>query len=796
MPKKFFTIQLTVWVVTVLVLLFVNKGSLSAVPQTFIVTNTNDSGAGSLRQAIEDANNNGISTEMDTIAFNILGSDVHTIELASELPTLIQRVTIDGYSQTGAVANTATSPNPFNGTLKIEIKGNPESEYCLNLTGESNQSIIKGLSAYNCGAAGIKVSADSVMVHGNYFGVKADGVTPADAENERGVWLVYGSGNKVGGINPEERNIIAGYSAVTGGFSTGGDSNTEVYGNYFGIGKDGVTDLGTSLPVSLNADVTFGGTAASERNVVSGGRVCNMIITGGSNTVQGNYIGTDYTGTVNSSISNGCGINFVTQGAIGNLIGGVEVNQGNVIKGIGLAGVSLQEMVVTKYNINLSPTKNAVLGNSISDINFTPLANTSISETTSIPSNLGIDMIKTTESSDPPDFLPEAIENVGPNQNDSGDADTGANGLINHPLLKSAQQVGNQLTIIYDLDVADSPSDTYRVEFFANNQPSAFGYGPGEIYLGASTTATNGTNKTATLTVSGDFTNKLLSATTTAIDNTTSSGFGATSEFSKNISIASDVDVDADGASNAIENAAPNSGDGNNDGIQDSEQAIVTSYKTESSDVYVTLVSNGCSENGEATYVNPDSLETKDEGHQYPYGLTDFTLYCSHEDTADIAIYIHKDDDAAKYTARKYSQGSNSFSPLANANITKETVGNSVAIKLAYIIKDGSNVDADGSANGIIVDPVGLAVESSGVLANTGILTGFAMLVGVAMLGGVLYTYRDYRRHKKPLLEISPESARSYTYWHHLRIVSIPLLRYRLQIRVEKRQTMPSNGIS
>lgn len=733
---------------------------------------------------------------MDTIEFDISGSDVHTIELASELPTLIQRVTIDGYSQTGAVANTATSPNPFNGTLKIEIKGNPESEYCLNLTGESNQSIIKGLSAYNCGAAGIKVSADSVMVHGNYFGVKADGVTPADAENERGVWLVYGSGNKVGGINPEERNIIAGYSAVTGGFSVLNNSDTQVYGNYFGLGKDGVTDLGTSLPVLLNADVTFGGTAASERNVVSGGRVCNMIITGGSNTVQGNYIGTDYTGTVNSSISNGCGINFVTQGAIGNLIGGVEVNQGNVIKGIGLAGVSLQEMVVTKYNINLSPTKNAVLGNSISDINFTPLANTSISETTSIPSNLGIDMIKTTDSSDPPDFLPEAIENVGPNQNDLGDADTGANGLINHPVIKTAQQVGNLLTITYDLDATDSPSNTYRVEFFANNHPSVFGYGPGEIYLGASTTATNGTNKTATLTVGGDFTNKLLSATTTAIDNTTDSGFGATSEFSKNISIASDVDTDADGASNAIENAAPNSGDGNNDGIQDSEQATVTSYKTDSSDIYVTLASSGCSENGEVIHVDPNSIQTKDEGHQYPYGLTDFTLYCSHEVTANLTIYIHKDDDPTKYTPRKYSKSSNNFSPLANANVTKKTVGTSVAIKLAYSVKDGSSADADGAANGIIVDPVGLANESGGVLANTGILAGFSMFVGFVMLGGAIYTFRDYRRHKKPLQEISPDFARSYTYWHHLRVVSIPLLRYRLQVKVEKRQIIPSNGIS
>src|SRR5690606_7960036 len=97
-------------------------------------------------------------------------------------------------------------------------------------------------------------------------------------------------------------------------------------------------------------------------------------------------------------------------------------------------------------------------------------------------SNLGIDHAMYTDSNG--DFLPDGFENRGPNPNDSGDTDDGPNGFINYPVLKTAQQVGNQLTITYDLDAADSPSDTYRIEFFANNERSIFGYGPGETYLG------------------------------------------------------------------------------------------------------------------------------------------------------------------------------------------------------------------------------------------------------------------------------------------------------------------------
>src|SRR5438309_6942945 len=76
---------------------------------TFTVTSTTDSGAGSLRQAILDANAN---AGADTIAFSIGGGGLQTITLASSLPAITDTVTLDGTTQPG-----------FSGTPLIVLSG-------------------------------------------------------------------------------------------------------------------------------------------------------------------------------------------------------------------------------------------------------------------------------------------------------------------------------------------------------------------------------------------------------------------------------------------------------------------------------------------------------------------------------------------------------------------------------------------------------------------------------------------------------------------------------------------------
>src|SRR5262245_45407421 len=90
------------------------------VASTFTVTNTNDSGSGSLRQAITDANNH---AGADTINFNISGGGVHTIKPDSTLPAITSPVTIDGYSQPGSSANSRGPTLGDNSVHLIEIDG-------------------------------------------------------------------------------------------------------------------------------------------------------------------------------------------------------------------------------------------------------------------------------------------------------------------------------------------------------------------------------------------------------------------------------------------------------------------------------------------------------------------------------------------------------------------------------------------------------------------------------------------------------------------------------------------------
>src|SRR5207245_7441898 len=93
-------IRLKIALTAVMLVLALSTGALA---NTFTVTNTNDTGTGSLRQAITDANN---QSGLDTIDFNIPGTGVRTITPATSLPNITDAVIIDGSTQPGASANT------------------------------------------------------------------------------------------------------------------------------------------------------------------------------------------------------------------------------------------------------------------------------------------------------------------------------------------------------------------------------------------------------------------------------------------------------------------------------------------------------------------------------------------------------------------------------------------------------------------------------------------------------------------------------------------------------------------
>ena len=117
-------------------------GVTTARGATFTVTNTNDAGPGSLRQAILDAN---ASAGLDTIDFNIPGAGPHTIRPASDLPTITDSVIIDGYTQPAAVPNSNPITTGSNAVLKIELDGTNAGDRANGLFITGGNSVVRGL---------------------------------------------------------------------------------------------------------------------------------------------------------------------------------------------------------------------------------------------------------------------------------------------------------------------------------------------------------------------------------------------------------------------------------------------------------------------------------------------------------------------------------------------------------------------------------------------------------------------------------------------------------------------------
>ncbi len=336
---------------------------------TFTVTNTSDTGAGSLRQAITDANT---AAGADTIVFAIPGAGLHTITLASHFPTVTDSVTIDGYTQPGSSANTLAVGD--DAVLQVEINVNGFFAFQINSTAPN--SVVRGLAMRGSnGLALILVFADNTTIQGNFLGTNAGGTALGGGSNY-GVYA--GAANVlVGGTTPAQRNVIAGNTAAINVQSLSGFSpsipSAVIQGNYLGTNASGTAAILSAYGVVAIAGtgdvlgtVTIGGTAAGSGNLISGNTLYGIFIqNGGGNgtigavTIQGNTIGLDVTGT--TAIGNGGDAIAVirnpaaTLGAV--LIGGTTPGARNVIAGsVSGSGIRLNGATSSTVQGNLIGT--------------------------------------------------------------------------------------------------------------------------------------------------------------------------------------------------------------------------------------------------------------------------------------------------------------------------------------------------------------------------------------------------------------------------------------------------------
>jgi titin len=334
--------------------------------ETFIVSNTGASGPGSLQQAILDAN---ATNGLDWIIFQIPGSRVHTITPANILPPITGPVVIDGTTQPG-----------FAGTPLIQINGANAGTTSDGLRLLAGNSTIRGLVISGYGGAGIHVQAPggTNIIEGNFIGTDPTGTlrrgNGQSSGQAGGVWIDGSSGNLIGGPFATNRNLISGNSGP-GLFLQNCSGNT-VQGNLIGTSLSGAAALGNSSSgISIyNASADqIGGTSATARNIISGNGGSGVYLTGAGskgNLVQGNYIGTDASGTL--AISN-AGDGVTAQNAGGNSIGGTDDGAGNLLSGnaqggAGLKGLGSDNNLVQGNYIGTDASGRLALGNILSGI--------------------------------------------------------------------------------------------------------------------------------------------------------------------------------------------------------------------------------------------------------------------------------------------------------------------------------------------------------------------------------------------------------------------------------------------
>jgi parallel beta-helix repeat protein len=333
------------------------------VPSTFLVTNVNDSGPGSLRQAILQANS---QPGQDTIRFNIAGAGVHTIALKSALPGITDSLIINGASQPG-----------YAGKPLIELNGANAGTLVDGLYITASYSTVRGLAINRFNNAEIELDASYSTISGDYLGTDATG-TKAFSRGRVGLLVQNASADII------KANVISGNPSD--GIDLYSCNSNTIQGNLIGVDASGQHALGNGGVGMYLLDSSYnllGGSSSGQGNVISANGSSGIWIDAElsasiENHVQGNFIGTDRSGTLRLGNSHD-GVDLQSRNSnsnsYGNEIGGsapwlngswgsVPAGVGNVIAFNGGVGV---------YQYGGHSFNNPIRGNSIHDNGVDPI---------------------------------------------------------------------------------------------------------------------------------------------------------------------------------------------------------------------------------------------------------------------------------------------------------------------------------------------------------------------------------------------------------------------------------------
>lgn len=274
----------------------------------FMVLNTNDSGAGSLRQAILDTNAN---PGRDTITFAIPGSP-YVVNPTTPLPAITDELLVDGTTQPG-----------YAGSPVVEVSGS--SGYGFDI--QASNTTLRGLAITQHALDGVFAESGltNVRIVGNTIGTDAAGST--------------GRGNANAGIRLRSSNSVVDDNVISGNVQNGilveGSASDTISGNTIGLAPDGVT----LLPNQWSGITMYDG---SSNTVISGNTISGNVQWGVD--IQHSGALAPVTGTQIHDNTIGLDVNggLLPQGAA-DWIGNDSHNYGPKQRGNLLGGVRLDE---------------------------------------------------------------------------------------------------------------------------------------------------------------------------------------------------------------------------------------------------------------------------------------------------------------------------------------------------------------------------------------------------------------------------------------------------------------------
>lgn len=341
---------------------------------TSVVTNTLDSGPGSVRAALYYA----FDHPGTTITFNIpltdagYSNNVFNIQPTDTLPGLWGFTTLDASTE-------PTNSNPAGPEILLDgILTRSLPVYPNGLRFRGTNCTARSLIINNFPACGVLLDGSNTIgntVSGCYLGIDPTGIIAVT----NGFVPVKISGgaasNTVGGTTAAARNIISGSAYHGLLIQDAGTRNNVVAGNHIGLNATGTA----ALPNNWSGVDIFGSAAGNiigPANTISGNPNYGVVIssTGSDhNTVQGNFIGLDATGT--APVPNAWAGIGIFSGAKSNLVGGTIAAARNVISGNGSQGVVIGDSGTTANRvqgnyIGLNPAGTAAMGNSWAGVNL------------------------------------------------------------------------------------------------------------------------------------------------------------------------------------------------------------------------------------------------------------------------------------------------------------------------------------------------------------------------------------------------------------------------------------------